>query len=138
MRVEDLDISVRKIRYPLCVRPFNQLHIAIQYAVSMGLRVIAVDSGEDKKDLCLGLGAERWVDFRETVDLAADINSVTEGGAHAALVTAGGSAAYDIAATYLRPKGYLMVVGLPPNAMLSIPIILVAAKGLTIRGVSFG
>lgn len=104
----------------------------------MGLRVIAVDSGEDKRNLCLELGAEKWIDFREIVDLAAEINSVTEGGAHAALVTAGGSAAYDIAAAYLRPKGYLMIVGLPPNAMLSIPILLVAAKGLTIRGIFLG
>lgn len=105
----------------------------------MGLRVIAVDSGEDRRDLCLELGAERWIDFRETVDLAADINSITEGGAHAALVTAGGSAAYDIAAAYLRPKEYLMVVGkLPLNATLSIPILLIAAKGITIRGVFLG
>lgn len=104
----------------------------------MGLRVIAVDSGEDRRDLCLELGAERWIDFRETVDLAADINSITEGGAHAALVTAGGSAAYDIAAAYLRPKEYLMVVGLPPSATLSIPIHLIAAKGITIRGVFLG
>lgn len=102
----------------------------------MGLRVIAVDSGEDRRDLCLELGAERWIDFRETVDLAADINSITEGGAHAALVTAGGSAAYD---AYLRPKEYLMVVGkLPLNATLSIPILLIAAKGITIRGVFLG
>lgn len=104
----------------------------------MGLRVIAIDTGEGKRKLCLELGAEKWIDFRETSDLAADIISITGGGAHAAIVTAGGPGAYDIAATYLRPKGYLMVVGLPPHAKLSLPILLIAAKGLTIRGVFVG
>ena len=35
------------------------------------------------------LGAEKWVDFRETTDLVKDIIDATDGlGAHAAVVTA--------------------------------------------------
>ncbi|KAJ6578958.1 chaperonin 10-like protein, partial [Mycena sp. CBHHK59/15] len=35
-------------------------HLAIQYAKTRNLRVIAIDTGEAKKKLCLSLGAEAW------------------------------------------------------------------------------
>lgn len=38
-------------------------HFAVQYAKAMGMRVIAVDGGDAKKDLCLKLGAEHFIDF---------------------------------------------------------------------------
>ena len=37
-------------------------HLAIQYAVAMGLRVIAMDVGADKLKYCESLGAEYTVD----------------------------------------------------------------------------
>ena len=37
----------------------------------MGLRVLAVDTGAQKRDLCMKLGAEAWIDFKETKDLVA-------------------------------------------------------------------
>lgn len=37
-------------------------HLAIQYAAAMGLRVIAMDVGEDKLKYCETLGAEFTVD----------------------------------------------------------------------------
>jgi len=114
-------------------------HLAIQYAVAMGLRVVAIDTGEDKKDFCLKLGAEKWIDFKETKDIVQEVVDVTDGlGAHAAIVAAASSSAYETAALYLRRKGYLMVVGLPPHSLLSVPILLVAVKCLTIRGVFIG
>lgn len=80
---------------------------AIQYASQMGLRVVAIgtnsqrvhvmpliliwiaDSGAEKKELCLQLGAEKWIDFRESKDLVKDIKDACDGlGAHCALVTA--------------------------------------------------
>ena len=33
-------------------------HLAVQYAKAMGMRVIALDSGEDNLERCLSLGAE--------------------------------------------------------------------------------
>jgi propanol-preferring alcohol dehydrogenase len=83
--------------------------LAIQYAVhAFGLRVVAIgmsscslvlllpishcsvaDTGAEKKELCLSLGAEKWIDFRETKDLVKDIKNATGGeGPHAALVSA--------------------------------------------------
>jgi NADPH:quinone reductase-like Zn-dependent oxidoreductase len=47
------------------------------------------DTGAEKKELCLSLGAEKWIDFRETKDLVKDIKNATGGeGPHAALVSA--------------------------------------------------
>jgi zinc-binding dehydrogenase len=47
------------------------------------------DTGAEKKELCLSLGAEKWVDFRETKDLVKDIKNAAGGeGPHATLVSA--------------------------------------------------
>ncbi|KAJ3910988.1 hypothetical protein F5877DRAFT_9393, partial [Lentinula edodes] len=39
-------------------------HVAVQYARVRGLCVIAIDTGVEKKNLCLKLGAEKWIDFK--------------------------------------------------------------------------
>lgn len=38
-------------------------HLAVQYGKAMGLRVIAVDLGQDRIDYCKSLGAEFGVDI---------------------------------------------------------------------------
>lgn len=102
--------------------------LAIQYAVAMGLRVVAIDTGEEKRLLSLSLGAEAWIDFRESTDLVADVIAATGGGAHAAIVASGSSAAYTQAIAYLRTRGYMMVVGLARDVVVSLPVILVSAR----------
>jgi D-arabinose 1-dehydrogenase-like Zn-dependent alcohol dehydrogenase len=37
-------------------------HLAVQYGVAMGMRVVAVDVGQDKLDFCTSLGAEAAFD----------------------------------------------------------------------------
>ncbi|KAI0260290.1 GroES-like protein [Gloeopeniophorella convolvens] len=111
-------------------------HLAVQYAAhAFGLRVVAVDTGPEKKALCLKLGAEKWVDFRETKDLVQDIKDATGGdGPHAALVSAASSSAYEQAIDYLRPGGSLMVVGLPAKAQIGAPIFWTVVKSISIYG----
>ncbi|TFK49123.1 GroES-like protein [Heliocybe sulcata] len=110
-------------------------HLAIQYAREKGLRVIAVDTGAEKKELCLKLGAEKWIDFRETKDLVADIKAAADGlGPHAAVVTAATGAAYSQAVDYLRNGGTLMAVGLPGEATLDASIFFTVFKGISILG----
>lgn len=41
-------------------------HLAIQYAKAMGLRVVAIDGGKDKGDLCKRLGADIFLDFTQS------------------------------------------------------------------------
>ena len=97
----------------------------------MGLRVIAIDTGEAKKSLALSLGAEKWIDFRAplTGDLVNDVYAATNGlGAHAVLVTSGENAAYAVALKYLRSRGRLICVGLPLNGLVELSTTLVAAR----------
>ncbi|KAG8217084.1 hypothetical protein J3R82DRAFT_5111 [Butyriboletus roseoflavus] len=51
----------------------------------------SVDSGEEKRKLCLLLGAEKWIDFRESGDaLVEDVIAAADGlGPKAALITTG-------------------------------------------------
>jgi len=110
-------------------------HMAVQYAVNMGLRVIAIDTGAEKKELCLSLGAEKWIDFKESKDLVQDIKDATGGfGAHAAVVTAATGAAYSQAVNYLRNGGTLMAVGLPGEATLDASIFFTVYKSISILG----
>ncbi|KAF8637831.1 hypothetical protein AX17_002461 [Amanita inopinata Kibby_2008] len=110
-------------------------HLAIQYAKYMGRRVIAVDTGEEKKKLCMSLGADHWIDFKETKDLVADIKAATDGlGAHSSVVTAASSYGYKQAVDYLRPGGSLMAVGLPAEATLDASIFFTVFKSISILG----
>ena len=81
------------------------------------------------------LGAEKWVDFKETKDLVGDIRAATGGlGGHAAVVTAATGVAYAQAVDYLRHGGTLMVVGLPARASLSADIFFTVVKSISILG----
>ncbi|KAF7330167.1 PKS-ER domain-containing protein [Mycena venus] len=104
-------------------------HLAIQYAKVAGLQVIAVDTGADKKKLCLELGADKWIDFQESKDIVEEIKAITGGlGAHSALVTAASSSGYKQAIEYLRGGGTLMAVGLPGKASLEASIFFTVFK----------
>ncbi|KAH9963063.1 GroES-like protein [Russula compacta] len=112
-------------------------HLAVQYAVhAFGLRVVAVGQhGKEKRELCLNLGAEKWVDFRESKDLVKDIKDAAGGdGPHAALVAAASSPAYEQAIDYLRPGGSLLVVGLPANAQIGASVFWTVVKSINIIG----
>jgi propanol-preferring alcohol dehydrogenase len=60
----------------------------VQLAVAMGLRVVIVDTGAERKGLGKKYGAEHFVDFKETEDTVAAVVKLTNGGAHAVFVTA--------------------------------------------------
>ncbi|KAL5482819.1 ADH1_3 [Sanghuangporus weigelae] len=113
-------------------------HLAIQYAAAMGLRVVAIDSGEDKRKLVLELGAEKWIDYKESKDLVSDIIAATEGGAHAAVITTGSTVVYNQAVGYLRNRATLVAVGLPKDGVISVPLVLLASRGITVRGILLG
>lgn len=86
-------------------------HIAVQYARAMGLRVAAVDVADDKLALARSLGAEVLVNGADTDAVAALQDRI--GGAHAAVVTAVASKAFEQAILMLRPGGTVTYIGLP-------------------------
>ncbi|KIJ37010.1 hypothetical protein M422DRAFT_232219 [Sphaerobolus stellatus SS14] len=110
-------------------------HLAVQYAVSMGLRVLAIDTSEDKKNLSLKLGAEKFIDFKTSKNLVQDIRDATDGlGPLAAIVTAANPDAYAEAIDYLRPGGTLVAVGLPGGGKLAADIFFTVFKSIKIVG----
>ncbi|APT84260.1 zinc-dependent alcohol dehydrogenase [Corynebacterium aquilae] len=107
-------------------------HIAVQYAVAMGMRVIAVDIAEDKLALAKKHGAEYTVNARE-VDPGQAVVEYTGGGSHGVLVTAVHEAAFGQAIHMARKGGTIVFNGLPPGDFPA-PIFDIVFKGLTIRG----
>ncbi|KAG1823549.1 chaperonin 10-like protein [Suillus subaureus] len=110
-------------------------HLAVQYAVAMGFRVVAIDTGLEKKKLCLELGAEKWIDFKEAKDIVQAVREACDGeGAHCAVVTTASASGYTQAVDYLRPGGTLMAVGLPGEAKLEASIFFTVFKSINIIG----
>lgn len=65
--------------------------LAQQYAKAMGLRTIAIDSGDEKKKMSLEqLGSHAFVDFATSKNLVKDVQSATEDGLgpHAVILVA--------------------------------------------------
>ncbi len=106
-------------------------HIAVQYAVAMGMRVVAVDVADDKLALAKKHGAEITVNaFAED---PAEVIQEKIGGSHGVLVTAVHPAAFGQAIGMTRRGGTIVFNGLPPGDFPA-PIFDIVLKGLTIRG----
>lgn len=88
--------------------------LAIQYAIAMGLRPIAIDTGADKEKLVKKLGAEVFVDFAKD-NIVEKINEVTGGGAHGAIMIAPVVQVYSMSVAYVRNHGTIVCVGLPKS-----------------------
>lgn len=55
----------------------------------MGMRPIVVDTGDSKRELSLRMGAEAFIDFRETEDPVKSVIETSDGvGVHSIFVTA--------------------------------------------------
>ncbi|OCK79804.1 alcohol dehydrogenase [Lepidopterella palustris CBS 459.81] len=111
-------------------------HLAVQYAKAMGMRVIAIDGGDAKRNLCLKLGAEEFIDFTTTKDITAEVMRITTYGAHGVVVTAATKAGYEQAPYLLRPGGTMVAVGLPkdPKILAGAPPLLLCLRKLNIVG----
>jgi alcohol dehydrogenase, propanol-preferring len=65
--------------------------LAQQYAKAMGLRTIAIDTGDDKKQMCLEkLGSYAFIDFAKSDNVVKDVQAATEDGLgpHAVILVA--------------------------------------------------
>lgn len=107
-------------------------HLAVQYAIAMGLRVVALDVDEDKLALAREFGAEAVV-AAGRADAVDQVIDRTRGGAHGVLVTAVSRAAFGQALRMVRRRGTVSLVGLPPGTFET-PIFDVVLKRITLRG----
>lgn len=96
-------------------------HLAIQYAAKLGLRVVAIARGEEKRELALKLGASEYIDG-SAVDQAAALQAL--GGAKAIVATAASGASMSPLIDGLAPRGRLIVVGIESDPLEVAPLAL--------------
>jgi alcohol dehydrogenase, propanol-preferring len=110
-------------------------HLAVQYAKAMGLRVIAIDVGDDKLELARRCGADHVINAR-SADPVGEVQKLC-GGADGVLVTAASRAAYAQAIGMVGRGGTLVVIGLPAGTF-EVDILDTVGSCKTIRGSSVG
>jgi len=107
-------------------------HMAVQYAIAMGLHVAAVDVDDAKLDLARKVGAKVTVNVRKTTDPVAYIQKEI-GGGHGVLVTAPSPKAFEQAMGMVRRGGTIALNGLPPGSF-PLSIFDMVMSGTTVRG----
>ncbi|WP_373653821.1 MULTISPECIES: alcohol dehydrogenase AdhP [unclassified Schlesneria] len=106
-------------------------HLAVQYAIAMGLNVAAVDVDDTKLEFAQRLGAKVTVNARHC-DPAAYLTKEI-GGAHGVLVTAVSPIAFQQALGMVRRGGTISLNGLPPGEF-PLGIFDMVLRGITVRG----
>lgn len=84
--------------------------MAQQYAKAMGLKVIAIDTGDEKRKMCLEqLGSQTFVDFGTSKDVVQDVKDATEDGLgpHAVILVAVNEKPFQQAAEVCTTFQYL-------------------------------
>ena len=105
-------------------------HLALQYAGIFGTTTVAVDVEGGKLQLAKDLGADHVVDARgdQSKALAA------LGGVDLAVVTVPSPAAMRAAHAALNHNGRLVLVGLPADNRLELPVFETVLKGISVIG----
>lgn len=106
-------------------------HLAVQYAVAMGFRVVAIDTGDDKLALAKRYGAELCLDFNKQ-DVVSDTLLLTNG-VHASICTAVSKKGFEQSYKVVRRGGKCVLVGLPPEEM-PLPIFDTVLNGVSVVG----
>ncbi|MFD7405977.1 alcohol dehydrogenase [Streptomyces sp. NPDC059866] len=89
-------------------------HLALQYARSLGYRVVAVARGKEKEASARQLGAHEYIDSNST-DPGAALSAL--GGASLIIATASNGASMNPLVRGLAPNGKLVVVGAAPDPL---------------------
>ena len=106
-------------------------HLALQYAKISGATVVAVDVTDEKLALAKELGAD-YVINALTQDPIAEIKAL--GGAHAAISVAVAPKAFEQAFGSLRRGGKLILVALPADNVVELPIFQTVLNGISVIG----
>jgi propanol-preferring alcohol dehydrogenase len=106
-------------------------HLALQYAKIAGATVVAVDITAEKLAMATHLGADYTVNAA-TEDPVQAIQRL--GGADAAIALAVSPRSFEQAFASLRRKGTLVMVALPADNSVNLPIFETVLNGITIAG----
>ena len=100
-------------------------HLAIQFAVKMGFRTVAIARGKDKQPLAKTLGAHHYID---SVSQKVSNELQKLGGAKVILSTVTNTDAVNAAIDGLAVDGKLLIVGIPEEPLSVSPLLLVGGR----------
>ena len=100
-------------------------HLGVQFAAKMGFRTVAIARGQDKANLALGLGAQRYIDS-EAEDAAKVLTEM--GGAKVILTTVIDAKAMSALIEGLGIDGKLLVVGASVEPIQVTPLQLIGKR----------
>jgi alcohol dehydrogenase, propanol-preferring len=106
-------------------------HLAVQYASIVGATAIAIDKFDEKLTMAGNLGATHVLNAAK-VDPVSAIRAM--GGANQAIVAAASRQAADQALASLRPGGTLVLLAIPADNTLCLPVSETVHNGITVRG----
>ena len=100
-------------------------HLAIQFAVKMGFRTVAIARGKDKQPLSKKLGAHHYIDS-ESQKVSDELQKL--GGAKVILSTVTSNQAINAAIEGLAVDGKLLIVGIPEEPISVSALWLIGAR----------
>ncbi len=106
-------------------------HLALQYAQIAGASVAAVDLVDEKLQMAKELGASYTINSKNE-DPVGIIQGL--GGADAAIVLAASPIAFEQAFRSLKPNGTLVLVALPKDNYMKLPIFETVLRGIKVVG----
>uniref|UniRef100_A0A7E4UV95 alcohol dehydrogenase n=1 Tax=Panagrellus redivivus TaxID=6233 RepID=A0A7E4UV95_PANRE len=112
--------------------------MGIQYAKAMGMRVIAIDSGNANSQICKDLGATIYIDTNETTDLVQSVINATDGGPNGVLCIDTTGDSIELATMYVRTRGMVVLLTLPKDTQLTADVFWTVFRGVTIKGSFYG
>jgi propanol-preferring alcohol dehydrogenase len=114
--------------------------LAVQYAKAMGLRVLGIDGGNDKKELFHKCNGDVFIDFTayprdQPEKMIEDIKAATNGlGPHGVINVSVSEAAISQSCSYVRSTGRVVLVGMPSGAVCKSDVFQHVVKSLQIKG----
>lgn len=105
--------------------------IAAQYARGMGYRVLGIDL-KSKEEICRSVGVDHFVEADSPATIQRRVLELTGIGVHAVLNVATSKAAIEASLNYVRPRGTVVLIGLPAGA-IQVDLFSTIIKCITIK-----
>ncbi len=103
--------------------------IAVQWAKSMGVKVIGTVGSEEKAEIARSLGCDHVIDTRANPDFAPKVRELTEGKGVAVVFDSVGKVTFEASLDCLRPRGLMVSFG-NSSGPVSVPSLgILSSKG---------
>lgn len=111
---------------------------ALQMAKSMGAKVIATTSSEQKRQKLLELGADHVINYRDETNWGDKVLELTQGQGADIVVEVGGPATLAQSIRACKVGGHIALIGVLTGYAGEIPTVELMAKQLSIKGLIVG